>query len=144
MTMRSLHRAASLTAAVLGTVSLGGCTGGYSVDPSAGSQAFEPSDTQAFPYRARPAADAMKEAAPAGVSIDNFSFTPRDLTIAVGQSVTWVNRDDVPHTVVSTGRAFASGALDTDQTYAHAFTAPGTYAYYCGVHPHMTGRIIVK
>lgn len=144
MTTKRLHRAAVFAATGLGSLILSGCTGGYSVDPSPGSQAFEPSDTEAFPPRVRSAVDVMKKPAPAAVSIDNFAFTPRDLTIAVGQTVTWVNHDDVPHTVAATAHEFTSGALDTDQSYAHAFTTPGTYAYYCGVHPHMTGRIIVK
>jgi plastocyanin len=142
-----MRRPAALLASILGAagtgvLAVGGCTGGHSVDPSAGGGAFEPGDTQAIPPTLGRAPATTP--APVSVSIDNFSFGPRDLTIAAGQTVTWVNHDDVPHTVVATGREFASGALDTDESYAHAFTAPGTYAYYCGVHPHMTGRIIVK
>jgi plastocyanin len=80
------------------------------------------------------------------IAIDNFTFNPPDLTVAVGDSVTWVNHDDVPHTATSSAqpRAFDSGALDTDGTFTHVFTAPGTYAYFCAVHKHMTGRVIVK
>jgi plastocyanin len=142
MTIRTLHRATICAATISGLLALSGCTGGYSVDRSPGSAAFEPSDTQAFPPAAQRAAAAKPAAV--NVSIDNFTFGPRDLTIAVGQTVNWVNHDDVPHTVVSTAHTFASPALDTDQSYAHAFTAPGTYAYFCSVHPHMTARIIVR
>ncbi len=78
------------------------------------------------------------------VAIDNFSFAPSPLAIPVGTQVTWVNHDDVPHTVVSTENRFASRALDTDETFSFRFTAPGTYPYFCSVHPHMTGKVIVS
>jgi plastocyanin len=80
------------------------------------------------------------------VKIDNFTFDPPTLTIAAGTKVTWVNRDDVPHTATSTAKpkSFDSGTLDTDQQFSHVFSKPGTYDYFCAVHPKMTGRIIVK
>jgi plastocyanin len=80
------------------------------------------------------------------VKIDNFAFSPRTLTVAAGTRVTWINRDDVPHTATSTRkpRIFDSGTLDTDDKFSHVFTTPGTYEYFCAVHPHMTGQIIVK
>jgi len=83
---------------------------------------------------------------PVKVEIDNFAFKPNELTIAVGASVNWVNRDDVPHTATSKGAtpAFDSKALDTDDSYSFKFTNPGVYHYYCKVHPHMTGTITVK
>lgn len=82
----------------------------------------------------------------ATVSIDNFKFTPRELSVSVGDTVTWVNRDDVPHTATSKDdpASFDSKALDTDDKYSFTFTKPGTYSYYCKVHTHMTGSIIVK
>ena len=91
-------------------------------------------------------------AAPAAASaantivIDNFTFMPQELTIPVGTKVTWVNRDDVPHTVTSTTepRTLNSPVLDTDGRFEMTFTAAGTYPYYCTVHPHMTAKIIVK
>jgi plastocyanin len=84
--------------------------------------------------------------APNQVVIDNFTFNPRSLTVKAGTNVTWVNRDDVPHTATSTKkpRLFDSGALDTDEKFSHVFTAPGTYDYFCAVHPQMTGKIMVK
>ncbi|HWE96411.1 MAG TPA: cupredoxin family copper-binding protein [Tepidisphaeraceae bacterium] len=79
------------------------------------------------------------------VGIDNFSFIPAEITVPAGTTVTWVNHDDVPHTVTSTDKRFASSpALDTDGRFSQTFTTPGTYAYYCAVHPHMTGKVIVK
>jgi plastocyanin len=83
---------------------------------------------------------------PNQVAIDNFSFHPARLTVPVGTKVTWINRDDVPHTATDTARprAFSSGALDTDDTFTHVFTAAGVYKYFCAVHPNMIGEIIVK
>jgi plastocyanin len=82
----------------------------------------------------------------AKVEIDNFSFTPNELTISVGTTVTWTNHDDVPHTATAKGKpsAFDSKALDTDGKFSFTFNQPGTYTYYCRLHPHMTGKIIVK
>jgi plastocyanin len=78
------------------------------------------------------------------VRIDNFTFTPANVTIAPGTTVTWINHDDVPHTATSTTRAFASAALDTDEKFSFTFSKAGTFPYYCAVHPHMTGQITVK
>ena len=79
------------------------------------------------------------------VKIDNFSFGPTTLAVPVGATVTWMNQDDVPHTIVSTdGKDIKSPVLDTDQEFSHAFAKAGTYAYYCSIHPKMTGKIIVQ
>jgi plastocyanin len=80
------------------------------------------------------------------VVIDNFAFKPKALSVAVGATVTWVNRDDVPHTATSEGdtKVFDSKALDTDDKYSFTFTKPGTYKYYCKIHSHMTGTVVVK
>jgi plastocyanin len=89
---------------------------------------------------------ATPENAKAAVSIDNFVFSPATLTVAVGTTVTWTNRDDVPHTVTSDekqNKPFASKALDTDETFSFQFTKPGTYAYFCAVHSQMVGKVIV-
>ena len=84
-----------------------------------------------------------KSAAPS-ISIDNFSFTPKEITVAAGTTITWVNHDDVPHTVVSTDKKFRSKALDTDDQFSFTFTDAGTYSYFCSVHPIMIGKVIVK
>ena len=77
------------------------------------------------------------------VMIDNFTFEPAQLTVKVGTTVTWKNRDDIPHTVVSAGK-FRSKTLDTDDSYSFTFTAAGDYKYFCSLHPHMTGTIKVE
>jgi len=89
-------------------------------------------------------AGAEKEAKPNTIVIDNFSFTPMELTISRGTQVTWINRDDVPHTVVSVEKKFKSKALDTDEEFSFTFQEAGTYEYFCSLHPKMTGTIIVK
>ena len=78
------------------------------------------------------------------VTIDNFNFTPPALAISAGTTVTWVNKDDVPHTVTSDDKLFASRALDTDDKFSFTFQQPGTYSYYCSVHPKMVGKVTVK
>ena len=82
----------------------------------------------------------------AEVKIDNFSFTPATLTVPVGTTVTWTNRDDIPHTVVSADdpKMFKSKAMDTDEKFSYTFAKPGRYSYFCSVHPKMTGTIIAQ
>jgi|HubBroStandDraft_6_1064221.scaffolds.fasta_scaffold370443_2 plastocyanin len=94
--------------------------------------------------RPRPVAAAQQQPAANAVSIDNFMFTPMELTVPVGATVTWTNKDDVPHTVVSVDHLFKSKALDTDDTFSFTFQNAGTYEYFCSVHPRMTAKIIVK
>ncbi len=78
------------------------------------------------------------------ITIDNFSYAPMQLEIAPGTQVIWINKDDVPHTVVSVDHKFKSRALDTDESFSFTFQDPGTYEYFCSVHPKMTGKIVVK
>jgi plastocyanin len=87
---------------------------------------------------------AQEQAAGTQVKIDNFSFLPQEMTVAAGTKVTWVNRDDIPHTVVSTNSVFKSKALDTDDQYSFTFEKAGTYDYFCSIHPKMTAKVIVK
>jgi plastocyanin len=91
-------------------------------------------------------AETAAPAATVEVKIDNFSFGPATLTVAPGTTVTWTNRDDIPHTVVSTDdpKAFKSKVLDTDEKFSYTFTKAGTFAYFCSVHPKMTGTVVVK
>lgn len=78
------------------------------------------------------------------VKIDNFSFTPPTITVATGTQVTWTNGDDIPHNVVSDDQTFKSKTLDTDEKFSFTFTKPGTYSYFCSIHPKMTGKIVVQ
>jgi plastocyanin len=77
------------------------------------------------------------------VTIDNFTFSPAELTVKVGTTVTWNNHDDIPHTVVSAGK-FRSKAMDTDDSFSFTFTTSGEYKYFCSLHPHMTGTVKVE
>jgi 3',5'-cyclic-AMP phosphodiesterase len=77
------------------------------------------------------------------VVVDNFSFAPATTSVPVGSTITWTNRDDVPHNIVSTDQKFKSPVLDTDEQFSHRFDAPGSYMYFCSIHPKMTGRIVV-
>ena len=90
-------------------------------------------------------ASAQPQAAAASeVKIDNFSFGPGTLTVAAGTTVTWTNRDDIPHTVVSTEGGFKSKAVDTDEKFSYTFAKPGTFSYFCSIHPKMTGKVVVQ
>ena len=85
-----------------------------------------------------------KSATTAEVKIDNFVFGPAAITVPVGTTVTWINRDDIPHTVVSTEKLFKSKVLDTDEKFSFTFTKPGEYPYFCSIHPKMTGKVVVQ
>jgi plastocyanin len=87
---------------------------------------------------------AQAAAKTAEVKIDNFSFGPNTLTVAVGATVTWTNHDDIPHTAVSTDGVFKSKVLDTDEKFSYTFTKAGNYPYFCSIHPKMTGMIVVQ
>src|SRR5476649_718515 len=91
----------------------------------------------AFAAEAKPAAT---------VVIDNFSFSPAQLSVAAGSTVTWENHDDMPHTIVNdaTPREFKSAPLDSGEHFSQTFAKPGTYKYFCSIHPHMTGTLVVK
>jgi len=78
------------------------------------------------------------------VKIDNFAYTPSMITVKVGTEVTWINHDDIPHTVDSTQGKFKSAALDTDNKFQFRFTEPGEYPFYCRMHPKMTGKVVVQ
>jgi plastocyanin len=81
---------------------------------------------------------------PREVTIDNFTFTAPTVTVPVGTTVTWTNRDDIPHTVVSTDKVFKSKVLDTEEKFSFTFTTAGTVPYFCSIHPKMTGKVVVQ
>jgi plastocyanin len=91
-------------------------------------------------------ARAQEKTSVAQVTIDNFSFGPAALTVKAGTTVTWTNRDDIPHTVVSTDdlKTFKSKVLDTDETFSFTFGKAGAYPYFCSIHPKMTATVIVQ
>ena len=92
------------------------------------------------------AGDPGQGTAEAQVTVDNFTFVPAVLTVAAGTRVTWTNRDDIPHTVTSSDqpRVLRSPPLDTGESYGVTFDRPGTYTYFCSLHPHMQGTVIVR
>jgi plastocyanin len=90
------------------------------------------------------AVTASAQIANLGVTIDNFTFSPNQIMVKSGETVTWTNKDDIPHTVTSTDNVFRSKALDTDDKFSFTFTTPGTYKYFCSLHPRMTGTIVVE
>jgi plastocyanin len=87
--------------------------------------------------------EAETPAAARDVGIDNFSFSPATISVAPGTTVRWTNRDDIPHTVVADDRSFKSAVLDTDGQFARQFRQPGTFKYFCSIHPRMTGTVVV-
>jgi plastocyanin len=130
-------------AGVLWICFLAGCSpvtvdAGRAPSPQAGTEDPPPRETP----RLEPAAAPKQKTAT--VKIDQFAFEPASLTVAPGTTVEWTNHDDVPHTVVDKKVRFKSQALDTDDVYRHTFSDPGTYQYFCSVHPHMVGEIHVK
>ena len=82
-------------------------------------------------------------AATRDIAIDNFRFSPSDVSVPAGTTVRWTNRDDIPHTIVCDDRTFKSPVLDTDGVFSRQFAAPGTFRYFCSIHPMMTGAVVV-
>jgi len=87
---------------------------------------------------------ASVQAAGPEVQIDQFTFAPQQVTVKAGTTVTWINDDDVPHTVASSTKLFKSKTLDTKDSFSFTFTTPGTYEHFCSLHPHMTGAVVVE
>jgi plastocyanin len=87
---------------------------------------------------------ALAEPAAVEVKIDNFTFTPQHLTVKPGTTVTWINEDDIPHTVAATDKGFKSKVLDTNDKFSFTFATAGSFEYFCSLHPHMTGTIVVE
>jgi plastocyanin len=77
------------------------------------------------------------------IEIHDYAFVPADITVPIGTKITWINRDETPHTVAENDKQFRSPALDTDEQYTRTFDKPGTYQYYCTLHSQMRGKIIV-
>jgi amicyanin len=88
-------------------------------------------------------ASGQARATDAQVKIANFTFDPPTLTVKAGTTVTWVNADDIPHVVSEKDGKFRSSALDTDDKFSQTFSTAGTIEYFCAIHPHMTGKIVV-
>ena len=143
-------KSVSLTAAVFLGALLSGCAPSSAAMNDVGSAKENKSpavDSCVAMAPAQPVlGDDAKSASKYQITIDNFAFNPQKLTVPIGAKVTWINRDDVPHTATSTKKPklFDSKTLDTDDKYSYVFTTAGTYEYFCAVHPRMTGQITVK
>ena len=87
---------------------------------------------------------ALSAAEPVTIDIAKFAFTPKEVTVAPGTTVVWINHDETPHTVSATDHSFVSKALDTDDRYEHTFADEGDIPYFCTVHPFMTGVVHVR
>ncbi|HEY2780920.1 MAG TPA: cupredoxin family copper-binding protein [Steroidobacteraceae bacterium] len=87
---------------------------------------------------------ASQGAVPNSIEVRDFMFMPTTITVNAGDQVTWVNKDDEPHTVVSDTGMFRSGAMDTDESFSFKFDKPGTYHFTCSIHPRMVGTVVVK
>jgi plastocyanin len=140
---RLLHR--SHNAAVLPLIAtaaiLAACSSsGASTPVAALDTPVPPAALATIPSTATPIAAASGPA----VTIDNFNFVSAALTVPAGTTVVWTNRDDVPHTITSSSKAFDSGPVQTDGQFSFTFATPGTYTYFCAIHPFMTGKVIVQ
>jgi len=152
----AFSRRARLTAALGVIAAAGGLTacGGAShaaTKPAAAAPAPAPADAPVPPtahdHAAMPGSAAPSSAAPiatSAVTIDNFAFSPSAITVKAGTTVTWTNRDEEPHSVVSSEEPMRSPTLaGTSNTFSHTFAQPGTYHYNCGIHPFMQGTVEV-
>jgi plastocyanin len=144
MIIRKTKALAAAAAALVAAIALAGCQTGPHMGAGASDPAFLRGDSQASnTTREAPTAQPDQPSQPSQIAIDNFTFKPAMLWVAAGSEVVWVNHDDVPHTIVADDKTFKSATLDTDDRFTHAFPATGTYRYFCGVHPHMTGVVVV-
>ena len=141
----SLPTRPAISMALLAALLLGACGPTTTAAPvgtaaQAGAATTAPPTARASP----PATAAPMVSSGPQIVIGNFTFTPNALTVAVGTTITWVNHDDLPHTVTAQDHSFTSSGLDTEDSFTHQFIVAGTYAYYCTIHTKMTATIIVR
>ena len=130
---------------LVGIVPLAGCapTRAAAVSPASGLSTPVPPAALATLPPAKPAHPADASGGPT-VSIENFNIVPATITVAAGTTVVWTNHDDVEHTVTASDNGFTSTAIQTDGQFSYTFTTPGTYSYFCAIHPFMTAKVIVQ
>jgi plastocyanin len=128
----------------MGILPLAGCAPSVAANaPVAGLPTPVPPSALATIPPPKPLAPADTTGGPS-VSIENFNFVSATLTVPAGTTVVWTNHDDVDHTVTASDNSFTSAAIPTEGQYSYTFTTPGTYAYFCAIHPFMTGKVIVQ
>jgi plastocyanin len=130
---------------LLGIMPLAGCapTAAATLAPASGLPTPVPPAALATLPPPKPAHPADTSGGPS-VSIENFNMVPAELTVTAGTTVVWTNHDDVDHTVTASESSFSSPAIPTDGQFSYTFTTPGTYSYFCAIHPFMTGKVIVQ
>ena len=143
-----MQRKIYLAALLIGAGVLAGCGGQSAATPATSTSmpATSMPPTSMPPTMSMPATAASPTGAPVAtsiVNITNFAFSPATVTVKAGTTVTWTNKDEEAHTVTASDKAFGSPPLDAGQTYSHTFTAPGSYAYLCTIHPFMTATVVV-
>ena len=130
---------------LVGIVPIAGCapTAAATVSPASGLSTPVPPAALATLPPPKPAHPVDTTGGPA-VSIENFNIVPATITVAPGTTVVWTNHDDVEHTVTASDNSFSSPAIQTDGQFSYTFSTPGTYAYFCAIHPFMTAKVIVQ
>ncbi|MBV9328446.1 MAG: cupredoxin family copper-binding protein [Chloroflexi bacterium] len=149
--LRRLRRRTHWRALVVGSALFGllplfaACAPSNSIAATAGLPTPVPPSAVSTLAPARPLVTADPNA-PGGpqLTIENFNFTPADITVAAGTVVTWTNNDDVEHTVTASDNSFGSKALEAGDTFSFTFSQAGSYTYFCSIHPFMTGRVTVQ
>jgi plastocyanin len=138
-------RTAVGTLVLAGIVSLAGCapTAAATISPAAGLSTPVPPVALATLPPPKPAHPVDTSGGPS-ISIENFNIVPATLTVPAGTTVVWTNHDDVEHTVTASDNSFSSAAIPTDGQFSNTFTTPGTYSYFCAIHPFMTAKVIVQ
>lgn len=121
-----------------GCTSLGDQAGGTSDQPQSGGVSKVAANAPTTNSAEQPGANEVQ------IVIENFAFVPSEITIAPGTKVTWINKDEAPHTATSTDKKFSSGGLDTDDKFSFVFNDKGEFPYFCALHPHMTATVTVK
>jgi plastocyanin len=142
---RSRRRAALAGLVLISSVLLGACSpaAAANIAPAAGIPTPVPPAVLSTLAPAKPAHPADTTGGPS-VSVENFNFVPADLTVPAGTTVVWTNHDDVEHTATASDNSFSSPSIPTDGQFSYTFAKPGTYTYFCAIHPFMTARIIVQ
>jgi plastocyanin len=138
-------RAALCALAMVGIIPLASCapTPAATVSPASGLPTPVPPAALATIPPTKPAHPADAAGGPSA-TIENFNFVPADLSVKEGTTVVWTNHDDVDHTVTASDNGFSSPAIQTDGQFSYTFTKPGTYSYFCAIHPFMTAKVVVQ
>jgi plastocyanin len=143
-TQRAPRRAAYPLILVLAVVTTGACTTAAAQTPASALPTPVPPMSLMTMTPAKPAHADVSPISGPRVDVENFNFVPATLTVQAGSTVTWVNHDDAPHTITASDKSFSSLSLETDAQFSFKFDKPGTYTYFCAIHPFMTASVTVQ